>query len=199
MFCHTAGLWQFNSPLLPILGPSLQTPYRSFLSKSSIYTLSALSSLSFNFSFITSFISLSPLIICDIQFFFLQVIVSTMILFSPTLLRTSSFVILSVQLMRSILLYIHIFFLYLPSEASRSYIESYRPDQITVFTTFFFTLLLIPLVNNSFLLLKASFAIPILVLIAVSLLPSSVIQAPKYLNLLTCSTFCPSIFILIQL
>jgi len=32
-----------------------------------------------------------------------------------------------------------------------------------VFTIFFFTLSLIPLVNNSFLLLKASFAIPILI------------------------------------
>src|SRR6218665_679741 len=49
------------------------------------------------------------------------------------------------------------------------------------------------LLNNSFLWLKAFLAIPILVLISVSHLPSLVMRAPRYLNRSTCSSLSPSI------
>ena len=201
IFTASARLLEFGSCRFSAL--LFKTPYGTFSSRSSIMPIRFLPGplLPSILPSITSFINPSPLIICPIQFFFRRTIVSSMVLLSPTLLRTSSFVFFSVQLMRSILLHIHI------SSASILLISSFlsdhvsaqykATDQITVFTIFFFTALLIPLVSNSFLLLKASFAIPILVLISVSHLPSSVIQAPKYLNLLTCSIFCPSITILI--
>src|SRR6476661_3585636 len=47
---------------------------------------------------------------------------------------------------------------------------------------------LILLVSSSFLLLNASFAIPILVLTSSKHLPSSETKEPRHLNLLTCST-----------
>src|ERR1051325_9871828 len=58
---------------------------------------------------------------------------------------------------------------------------------------FFFNALLILLVRSSFLLLNASFAIPILTFTSVKLRPSSVTIAPRYLNFVTCSIICPSI------
>ena len=106
-----------------------------------------------------------------------------MVLFSPTLLKTSSFVSLSVQLMRSIFLHIHIYsaFISLASYFLSDHISAlYRAiDYITVFTSFFFPALVIPLVNNSFLLLKVSFAIPILVFIC---LTSSILYKASWCN-----------------
>src|SRR6218665_2773508 len=56
------------------------------------------------------------------------------------------------------------------------------------------------LLNNSFLWLKAFLAIPILVLISVSHLPSLVMRAPRYmyLNRSTCSSLSPSIVMFIM-
>ena len=69
-----------------------KSPYRSFSSKSSIIPIRFLPGplLPSIFPSITSFISPSPLIICPIQFFFLRTIVSTIDLFSPTLLKIPS-------------------------------------------------------------------------------------------------------------
>src|SRR6218665_2840334 len=53
------------------------------------------------------------------------------------------------------------------------------------------------LLNNSFLWLKAFLAIPILVWISVSHLPSLVMRAPRYLNRSTCSGIYPSIVMFI--
>src|SRR6218665_3400964 len=61
----------------------------------------------------------------------------------------------------------------------------------------FFKSLFTFLLNNSFLWLKAFLAIPILVLIYVSHLPSLVMRAPRYLSRSTCSSFSPSIVMLI--
>src|SRR4029077_4803215 len=58
----------------------------------------------------------------------------------------------------------------------------------SVSTNLFLRSSLILLVSSSFLLLNASFAIPILVLTSSKHLPSSEINEPRYLNLLTCST-----------
>src|SRR6218665_3312255 len=57
----------------------------------------------------------------------------------------------------------------------------------------FFMSLFKLLLNNSFLWFKAFLAIPILVLISVSHLPSLVMRAPRYLNRSTCSSLSPSI------
>ena len=104
-----------------------KSPYNSFSINSSIIPIRFLPRplLPSIFTSITSFICPSPLIIFPIQFFFLQTIVSTIDLFSPTLLRTSSFVIFSVQLMRSILLHIHI------SNASILLISSFLSDHVS--------------------------------------------------------------------
>src|SRR6218665_3759661 len=61
----------------------------------------------------------------------------------------------------------------------------------------FFMSLFKLLLNNSFLWLKAFLAIPILVLISVSHLPSLVMRAPRYLNPSTCSSLSPSIVMFI--
>src|SRR6218665_1081379 len=58
----------------------------------------------------------------------------------------------------------------------------------------FFMFLFKFLLNNSFLWLKAFLAIPILVLISVSHLPSLVMRGPRYLN---CSCIFPSIVVFI--
>src|SRR6478609_2921362 len=58
----------------------------------------------------------------------------------------------------------------------------------SVLTNPFLRSTLILLVSSSFLLLNASFAIPILVLTSSKHLPSSEIKESRYLNLLTCST-----------
>jgi len=58
-----------------------------------------------------------------------------------------------------------------------------------VFIILFFHVMLQLFVINSFILVKASFAIAILDLISVSVLPSLVIHAPWYFNLSICSIF----------
>src|SRR6476469_156056 len=58
----------------------------------------------------------------------------------------------------------------------------------SVLTNLFLRSTQILLVSSSFLLLNASFAIPILVLTSSKHLTSSEINEPRYLNLLTCST-----------
>src|SRR6476619_3496684 len=67
-----------------------------------------------------------------------------------------------------------------------------HPYRITghtsVLTNLFLRSTLILLVSSRFLLLNASFAIPILVSTSSKHLPSSEINEPGYLNLLTCST-----------
>src|SRR5580692_561907 len=58
---------------------------------------------------------------------------------------------------------------------------------------FFLTARLIFRLSSSFLLLNACLAIAILLFTSVVHLPSSVIIDPRYWNLFTCSTNCPSI------
>src|SRR6476469_5918338 len=114
------------------------------------------------------------------------------LLFSFMELSTCSFVLLSIQLTFPILLHIHI------SKTFKRFISSFlmvhvsHPYRTTghtsVLTNLFFRSTLILLVSSSFLLLNASFAIPILALTSSKHLPSSEINEPRYLNLLTCST-----------
>src|SRR6478609_3108146 len=140
----------------------------------------------------TNFIRPSRLTTCPIQFFFLSHIVFIKLLFSFMELSTCSFVLLSIQLTVSILLHTHI------SKAFKRFISSFitihvsHPYRTTghksVLTNLFLGSTLILLVSSSFLLLNASFAIPILVLTSTKHLPSSEINKPRYLNLLTCST-----------
>src|SRR6476469_3549173 len=140
----------------------------------------------------TNFIKPSPLTTCQIQFFFLSQTVFIKLLFSFIELSTCSFVLLSIQLTFPILLHTHI------SKAFKRFIFSllmvhvshpYRTTGHTsVLTSFFLRSTLILLVSSSFLLLNASFAIPILALTSSKHLPSSEINEPRYLNSLTCST-----------
>ena len=89
----------------------------------------------------------------------------------------------STLLIFSILLHIHIsnaFILLISSIVNYHVSNSYkRTLQITVLIIFFVTVLLIPLVSSSLLLLKAVFAIPILVLSSLLQLPLSVIIDPN--------------------
>jgi len=87
-----------------------KSPYCSISSRSSIIPIDFYPAPSScpQFSLHDFFHQPVPLIICSIPFFFLRTIVSTMDSFSSMLLRTFSCVIFSVQLMRSILLHIHI-------------------------------------------------------------------------------------------
>src|SRR6476469_7383090 len=65
----------------------------------------------------------------------------------------------------------------------------YRTTGLTsILTNLFLRTTLILLVSSSFLLLNASFAIPILVLTSSKYLLSSEINELRYLNLLSCST-----------
>src|SRR6476469_5787721 len=141
----------------------------------------------------TNFIRPSPLTTCPMQFFFLSHIVFIKLLFSFMELRTCSFVLLSIQLTFPILLHTHI------SNAFKRFISSFlmvrvsHPFRTTghtsVLTNLFPRFTLIHLVSSSFLLSNAFFTIPILVLTSSKHLPSSEINEPRYLNLLTCSTF----------
>src|SRR6476469_4139212 len=107
-------------------------------------------------------------------------------------LSTCSFVLLYIQLSFTILLQTRI------SKAFKRFISSvlmvhvshpYRTTGHTnVLTNLFLRSTLIRLVSSSFLLLNASFAIQILVLTSSKHLPSSEINEPRYLNMLTCST-----------
>src|SRR6476469_1133143 len=119
----------------------------------------------------TNFIRPSPLAACPIQFFFLSHIVFIKLFFSFMELSTCSFVFLSIQLTFSILLHTHI------SKAFKRFICSFlmvhvsHPYRTTghtsVLTNLFLKSTIILLVSSSFLLLNASFAIPILVSIAI--------------------------------
>src|SRR6476619_2535300 len=130
----------------------------------------------------TNFIRPSPLTICPIQFFFLSHIVFIKLLFSFMELSTCSFILLSIQLTFSILLHTHI------SKAFKRFVSSFlmvhasHPRSTTghtsVLTNLFLRFTLILLVCSSFLLLNASFAIPILVLTTSKHLPSSEINEP---------------------
>src|SRR6476661_371621 len=140
----------------------------------------------------TNFIRPSPLTTCPIQFFFLFHIVFIKLLFLFMELSTCSFVLFSIQLTFPILLHTHI------SKAFKRFISSFLKVHVShlyrttghtsVLTNLFLRSTLILLVRSSFLLLNASFAIPILVLTSSKHLPSSEINEPRYLNLLTCST-----------
>src|SRR6476469_1225060 len=140
----------------------------------------------------TNFISPSPLTTCPIRFFFLSHIVFIKLLFSFIGLSTCSFVLLSIELTFPILLHTHI------SKAFKRFISSFLMDHVSnpyrttghtsVLTNLFLRSTLTLLVSSSFLLLNASCAIPILVLTSSKRLPSSEINEPRYLNLLTCST-----------
>src|SRR6478609_7726775 len=76
---------------------------------------------------------------------------------------------------------IYLFFSHGPCLTS---IQNYR--HTSVLTNLFLRSTLILLVSSSFLVLNASFAIPILVLTSSTHLPSSEINEPRYLNLLPC-------------
>src|SRR6218665_1365342 len=76
-----------------------------------------------------------------------------------------------------------------------SCIESYTPYYS--FNDSFLYVFIKTFLDNSFLSLKAFLAIPILVLISVSHLPSLVMRAPRYLNRSTCSSLSPSIVMFI--
>src|SRR6476469_4871452 len=112
-------------------------------------------------------------------------------------LSTCSFFLLSIQLTFLILLHTHI------SKAFKQFISSFltvhvsHPYRTTchtsVLTNLFLRSTLILLVSSSFLLLKASFAIPILALTSSKYLPSFEINERRYLNLLTSSTLLPCI------
>src|SRR6478609_118312 len=125
---------------------------------------------------ITNFIRPSPLTTCPIQFFFLSHIDFIKLLFSFMELSTCSFVLLSVQLTFPIILHTHI------SKAFKQFISSflmvhvshpYRTSgRTSVLTNLFLRSTLILLVSSSFLLLNASFAIPILILTLSQHLPS---------------------------
>src|SRR6476619_1778980 len=140
----------------------------------------------------TNFIRPSPLTTCPIQFFFLSHIVFVKLLFSFMELSTCLFVLLSIQLTFPILPHTHI------SKAFKRFISSFlmvhvsHPYRTTghtsVLTNLFLRSTRILLVSSSILLLNASLAIPILVLTSPIHLPSSEINEPRYLNLLTCST-----------
>src|SRR6476469_2488366 len=140
----------------------------------------------------TNFIRPSPLTTCPIQFFFLSYIVFLKLLFSFMELSTCPFVLLSIQLTFPILLHTHI------SKAFNRFISSFlivhfshlyrTTGHTSVLTNLFLRSTLILQGSSVFLLLNASFAIPILVLTSSKHLPSSEINEPRYLNLLTCST-----------
>src|SRR2546426_2201294 len=147
----------------------------------------------------TSFNNPSPLTTCPIQFFFRLTIVSTILLLSTTS-STSSLLILSSQLTFSNLLQTHI------SNASNLSIASFFMTQVShpysatghtrTLINLFLSTLFILLESDSFRLLNASFAHIIRCFISSIHLPSSAITDPRYLNVLTCSTLCPSIMIL---
>src|SRR5207245_6476997 len=141
----------------------------------------------------TSFNNPSPLTTCPIQFFFRLAIVSTILLLLTTASSTSSLLILSSQLTFSNLLQTHI------SNASNLSIASFFMTQLShpysatghtsTLTILFLSVLFILLLSNSFRLLNASFAHPIRFFISSIHLPSSVITDPRYLMIITCSTF----------
>src|SRR6476661_6320309 len=119
----------------------------------------------------TNFIRPSPLTTCPIQFFFLSHIVFIKLLFSFMELSTCSFVLSSIQVTFRILLHTHIskafkrFISFLISFLMVHVSHPYRTTGHTSFlTNLFLRSTLILLVSSSFLLLNASFAIPILVL-----------------------------------
>src|SRR6476661_976096 len=140
----------------------------------------------------TNSIRPSPLTTCPIQFFFLSHIVFIKLPFSFMEPSICSFVLLSIQLTIPILLHTHI------SKAFKRFISSFLMVHVShlyrttghtsVLTNLFFRSTVILLVSSSFLLLNASFSIPILVLTSSKHLPSSEINEPKYQNLVTCST-----------
>src|SRR6478609_157600 len=107
-------------------------------------------------------------------------------------LSTCLFVLLSIQLTFPILLHTHIsktFKRFISSFLMAHVAHPYRTTGHTsVLTNPFLRSTLIRLLSSSFLLLNASFAIPILVLTLSKHLPSSEINEPRYLNLLTCLT-----------
>ena len=116
-----------------------------------------------------------------------------------TILIIFSFFIFRSQLIFSSLLHIYI------SSACNLSISAFRkvhvshlqiPYITTDHTSTFFTSLLRLFVSNSFLMLNASFASAILALTSFRLLPSPVINDPRYLKLATCYTFTSSITML---
>src|SRR3989454_6086803 len=201
VLCLSAGPLQPTPPLFSILRPPLHTNIRSLHEAvNHPNPWSAPRSLILHSSFSTSFNNPSPLTTCPIQFFFCLTIVSTILLLSTTASSTSSLLILSSQLTFSNLLQNHI------SNASNLSITSFFMTQVShpysttghtrTLTNLFLSTLFILLESSSFRLLNASFAHPIRCFISSIHLPSSAITDPRYLNVLTCSTLCPSIMIL---
>src|SRR5580704_2171465 len=140
---------------------------------------------------------------CPIQFFFRFTTALARHLSSPIEDSISSFVFLSFQLTFSILLHNHISKAFSLSVTSFFIVHVSQPYSATghtnVLTILFFSSLFRRFVTSSFILPKACFAIPILALTSSIHVPFSVITAPRYLNVATCSTFCPSMTILTAL
>src|SRR5579864_2396714 len=111
----------------------------------------------------------------------------------PALLHSSSYPANSPS---SILLHTHISKAFSLSTTSLFIVHVSQPydasDHTNVLTIRFFKSLFKPFVKSSFELLKATFAIAILALTSSTQVPFSVITAPRYLNVVTCSTRCPS-------
>src|SRR4029077_19388663 len=145
---------------------------------------------------IISFNKLFPRTTCPIQFLFRFIIVCTKHLSSPTAASTSTFVFLSCQLTFSILLHTHISKAFSLSTTSFFIVHVSQPynatDHTNVLTIRFFSSFFKPFVKSSFELLKATFVIAILALTSSTQVPFSLITAPRYLNVVTCSTRCPS-------
>src|ERR1043165_983477 len=122
---------------------------------------------------------------------------------SSTRFRTSWFVTLSLQLIFSIRLHVHIsnastFFLsaLFIVQHSAAYVATVH---ISVFIIFFFRSKFMLPVNIPLFSMKAHLPWAILLLMSFLQYPSSVITLPRYLNRLTCSIICPSINIFIPL
>src|SRR5579864_3160914 len=145
---------------------------------------------------ITSFNNLFPRTTYPIQFFFRFTIACTKHLPSPTAASTSTFVFLSCQLTFPILLHTHISKAFSLSTTSLFIVHVPQPynatDHTNVLTIRLFKSFFKPFVRSSFELLKATFAIAILAFTSSTQVPFSVITAPRYLNVITCSTRCPS-------
>ena len=119
---------------------------------------------------------------------------------SPTLPNTSTFSTWSVHEIFSSFLQAHIsnafkrVFKFLKDQVSAPYNNTI---QISVLASFFLKFRFIFLVSYSLLLLNACLIMATLDFISTSHFSSSAIHEPRYLNLSTCSGFCPFTYILI--
>uniref|UniRef100_A0A8D9EDW9 Uncharacterized protein n=2 Tax=Cacopsylla melanoneura TaxID=428564 RepID=A0A8D9EDW9_9HEMI len=139
----------------------------------------------------------SLLSMCPSQLLFLLLIVFRMVLSSPTLFNTSSFLILSDHLMFSILLHSHI------SKFSKNFSSFFlivhvsdpysTTLQIKHFANLFLSFKGILLAaSRSCTFINAVLPMAILLLISFVQLPSAYIIPPRYLKFSTCSRYFPS-------